>query len=176
MGDSENRPEPPARWNPENPGEPGQTEPSNENQAPNRQGASHAAYAVIGRVAFDLSADEQKVFQSARNYITASQVTAVFSLFFGGVLLSSIAVALGCVAYAKLNQLAVNRGGDPELQHVIRRSGAIVIAIAAFALVLNIIALVFLYPAVMETLQGTDLGALTGSAPSTNSPGSSTWG
>ncbi|MBQ9041938.1 MAG: hypothetical protein IJ111_03905 [Eggerthellaceae bacterium] len=176
MGDNANKPEPPVRWNPEDSEAPEQPESLNEAPSSNRRVSSQAATAVIGKTKFSLNAEEFKVFQSARKYITASQVIAVFSLFFGGVFLSAVAIGFGCVAYGKLNQLAENRYGNPELQRTIRRSGMLVIAVAAFALVLNIVALVFLYPMVAETLQGTDLGALTGISPSIGSSGSSTWG
>ena len=173
-----NGPEPPIRWN-GNSSEAIDAQPVEASSA-SQDGllGSSSAMVAIGKTRFKVNGDEVQAFKDARFYITASQVIAVVSLFFGGALLSAVAVACGLFAYGKLARLAATRDSEPEVQAAIRRSGKIVIAVGALALVLNLLSVIFLYPIVAQNLQAGDLGALATSTGLSGvvTGGNSTWG
>ncbi len=135
----------------------------------------------IGKTRFQLKGPEVAEFKNARNYIMAAQIVAIVSLFFGGTLFSIVALVCAFIGNSKLENIAATRVGEPEVQKALRRSGRIIIAVAACALVLNIIAAIFLYPLVMEAIQNGDLGSLFNSSATSGSgtgsgSGNTTWG
>ena len=123
-------------------------------------------------------------FSSARRLITIAQISALVSLLFGGVVLSTISIIVAIVGYRKLSFIAANYSKEPALQGMIRRPGALAIIMSVFALVLNIISLIAIYPLIMQALQSGDISSLFQSSSSqlstapapTPSPGDSLFG
>lgn len=128
-----------------------------------------------------LSAEDAQEFSSARKLVTASQLTALVSLLFGGVVLSAVSIGIAAYGYSKLSKIAAKHEGNQMLQGMIRRPGALALIMAVFALVLNIMSLIAIYPMITEALQQGNLSSLfqsspTASAPAPSSPGGSLWG
>ena len=130
----------------------------------------------VGRAQVALSADEAALFERARKNIGISNICAIISLFIGGVLLSSVALGFAVSGFLKLRGLASARNDQPLVKAALTRSGIIAIIISASALVVNIAALVYLYPIVMGTMQTGDFGSLFVGGQSAASGSSSTWG
>ena len=120
-------------------------------------------------------------FRSLRRLITLAQVLAIVSLLFGGVLLSAVSIVIAFIAYRKTDSFGLQTGDD-ALHQALRRSAKIAIIVGFIALALNAIALIVLYPVVMDMVQSGDYQSLFGSmqgqgaAPSTSGSGGSTWG
>lgn len=169
---SDVRPEPPIRWNPDANmnAEQGEPEPI--------PAQEKGVAGVIGSVVVHLDTREEiEGFKSARRFITASQIIAIVSLFFGGILLSALAVVCAVIAYSKLGWVAACHADEPEAQRALKRSGVLAIAVACVALALNAVSALFLYPMVLEAAQTGDLSALFGSSGSTGATGTNTtWG
>ena len=166
---SENGPVPPPRWSGNDP-----YSISPEADSPQQSPQQASAIGSIGSTRFPLKGDEVVVYQKARLYFGAAIIASIVSIFIGGVLASCIALICAFVANSRFEILAATRMDEPDVQRILRRSGRIAIAVAALALILNIIALVFLYPTLVNSMQN---GTLTGTtaAPATGG-GSSTWG
>ena len=99
-------------------------------------------------------------FASARRFITIAQVTALVSLLFGGVILSGASIIIAIIGYRRLSRIAANYSNEPALQGLIRRPGALAVIMSVFALALNIISLIAVYPLIVEALQNGDLSTL----------------
>lgn len=170
-----NIPEPPLRWSED------ASSYMQPNEGPSFQVQQPAQTAigtgVIGKTRFTLKGEDLTLFKSGRVNLITSIVTAVASLFIGGALLSCVSLVFAFLTNSKFETLAATRSNEPDAQHALRRSGKIAILVAALALVFNIIALVYLYPIIMDSMQTGSLGSLAGtpSAPETGG-GSSTWG
>ena len=126
-----------------------------------------------------LSNADVQLLETARKFISIAQICAIVSLFLGGVVLSSIAVILSFMGMSKLNAYANAHSLDEGARRALRRPGVLAVGMCVFALVFNIMSLIFLYPIVMESLQSGDFtglfGSGQGSAPSSGA-GTSTWG
>ena len=125
------------------------------------------------------SGPSRNEYVSIRRYIIFSEVLALVSLLFGGMLLSGVALVVSVLGRRKAASGMLANQGNP-LWQALYRSSFIAIVMCAVALVLNLISAIFLYPMLMEMLQTGDYGALFGFgqpgssvAPGT---GNSTWG
>ena len=163
-------PEPPKRWKPDS--NHMNTEPS-----PDRTSDDDTSVGAFGAMRIELKGSEIPMFVSARRLITASQICAIVSFFIGGVLLSSVAVVCALIAHRKLCSIALNKADSPDVQRALRRVGIMAIGLAVVALVVNIAALVLLYPVAMQALQSSDMGSLfAGPNAAGGTAGNSTWG
>lgn len=126
-----------------------------------------------------ISETDAQLLETARKYISISQICAVVSLFLGGIVLSTIAVILAFMGLSKLTAFANAHSLEQSARLALRRPGVLAVGMCVFALIFNIISLIVLYPMVMESLQSGDfsgiLGSGQGGAPSSGA-GSSTWG
>lgn len=167
-------PEPPVRWNPED----ANTASSQNPERPvDTSSSQQDGMGGIGKTRFQLKSEEASDFISARRFLFAAQIIAIVSIFFGGMLLSTVALICALVGNGKLNRIAANRPEQPDVQQALKRSGRMIIAVAAIALVLNFLTVAFLYPWLVQTGQLGDLGSLMGSPGSSGtSTGNSTWG
>lgn len=165
-------PEPPVRWNPDTSmiPMPGEQPPTQEVPPELREGGT----VVVGKTRITLNVPDMVEFLSARRYAGFAVIGAIVSLFFGGMILSAVSLYFAIRGYGKFARIADARPNDFEAQHALKRSGVIIIVVAAVSLVINIIAAIYLYPIVVETLQTGDLSSLTDTAPT--STGNSTWG
>lgn len=155
-------PEPPPSWKPDD--NHFQVQDNNGSESDSERGA-----AVVGRVILKLEGEEALQFEKARKFITASQFTAIVSLFFGGMLLSSVAIVLAVLGYRGLSGIAANREGQPLVQRALKRSGLVAIGMSVLALVVNAVTLLVMYPILMQTLQEE---GITGLLPGFHSGGS----
>lgn len=134
--------------------------------------------AAIGKTVFSVNDEQVQAFESARKLMMAAQITAIVSLFLGGIFLSMVSVVLAVVSNSRFRNIASTVAGD-EAQTALRRTGTSVIVLSAAALVLNVLSFIFIYPMIMQVVQTGDyssiLGPLGGNAPSGTS-GTSTWG
>lgn len=168
---SQDGPEPPMRWRPDAGPAP------HTNAKPAVPSNDDVRIGVIGSTRVELSGSEITTFESARRLITVSQVTAIVSFIFGGVLLSALSIVCACLAYRKLGEIAAGKPANPEMQVAFKRVGIMAIGLAAFAFIANIVALVLLYPMAMEAMQSGDLGSLlSGDTGTRGGKGSVTWG
>ena len=117
-------------------------------------------------------------FDSTRRLVTASKIMAVVSLIIGGVLLSGAAFAVAISAFLRTRRMADDRREVHLPWHALKRSAVISVVISAFALVVNIVALVVFYPIAMDALQSGDYASLFANAPQSQplGNGTSTWG
>lgn len=116
---------------------------------------------------------------SARKYVTAAQICAIVSLFIGGILLSSVSVVVAIIAYRKLADYARSASIDDLHRKILVRPGLIAIAMCVFALALNVVSIIALYPYIEQIMQTGDYSSLFGTgggqAPNAGSA-TSTWG
>lgn len=146
------RPDPPMNWRPDT--GMSQSNPDNQNNAL-EQGP-----AVVGKIVLNLDGSEMRQFEKARKYIIASQFVAIVSLFFGGILLSCIAIVIAVVGYRQLSQIAMNYWEQPFVQMALKRPGVIAIGMGVLALIVNAVALFVMYPMIMQTLQDEGFAGL----------------
>ena len=121
--------------------------------------------------------DGRVEFSKVRRFVIVSQVLALVSLLIGGVMLSSASLVVALIGNQRACTLA-SQNPDNLTWTALKRSSTIAIILAVGAIALNIIALVVLYPMVVEMLQSGNFelfGTQSGSAfaPET---GNSTWG
>ena len=167
-------PVPPERWRPDEPDPQRPDGPVGPGEDPDTR------VGMIGNARVELRGGAIYEFQSARRLITASQVCAIVSFFIGGVFLSAAALVCAAMALGKLNLIASAMDSNPDAQRALRRLGYLAIGLSVVALVINIVALIVLYPMVMEAMQSGSFGSLfgggsTGGA-SGGSTGNTTWG
>lgn len=162
-------PEPPQTWNPQDHLSNDDKQPldwDNPNQFANqfdqeRQDQQQVNTLLQSMQLFSsMSQQDALDFSSARRLITIAQITALVSLLFGGVVLSAASIVVAIVGYRKLSLIASNYPHEPALQGMIRRPGALAIIMSVFALVLNIISLIAVYPLILQALQSGDLSTL----------------
>ena len=166
-----NAPEPPSRWRLDASYE---SKPGNTTSQPS-SGASISG--MMGTTKVVLQGEEALEFQSARRFVTVSQVIALVSLFIGGIFASGVAVACACYAYGKLNRIGQAHPDQPDLLQAFQRTGRMAVGVAVVALAINAVTLVLLYPYVMDMMQSGDFGSLMGTSQSSGSgSGSVTWG
>ena len=121
-------------------------------------------------------ASKNPEFRKVRNFVTASQIVALVSLIFGGVILSTVAIILGFIARSKATtQMNLPQNKESESWYILRRSATIATIMSFVALGLNFMALMTIYPLVIETLQNGDASSIFGGSPSTPSKSSSVW-
>ena len=101
--------------------------------------------------------DEQR---QAKNFIMAAQITAIVSLFIGGVIAGIAAIAIAFVGYSKVNKLSDATPDAADYRSRLRRIAMVTIAMCAIALGLNIAMIVALYPQIAEYMQTGDPSAL----------------
>ena len=168
----DNAPEPPANWSPDYPQQQKTTSIREAYEQSNVE-----AMAAIGKTKFKLKGGDIPEFRSARNFYLAAVIIPVVSIFFGGIILSALGVMCAFVANSKFRRLASSLSDNPEAQKALIRSGVIAIAVAVGILVLNIVALVLLYPMVADTMQNGGLNWLGSSSVSTGAGSTNvTWG
>ena len=164
-------PEPPERWKPDT------SLPTKQKTQSATPNDPDVRVGIIASTHVELVGPEIAVFESARRLVTASQICAIVSFFIGGVLLSSVAVVCAITAFRKLNSIALGKPSEPAMQAALRKAGYLAIVLAAIALVINIVALIVLYPIAMDALQSGSLSSLFGGlSASGGSTGNSTWG
>ncbi len=163
-------PEPPTRWHPGP-----QTGMSNR-QEPINNPESQTKSGYIGQAYLELKGSEIADFESARRLITYSQIAAIVSFFIGGIILSSASLVCAFIANRKLAKIAASRSSAPDVQAALMKLGVMALVLAGAALIINIIALVFLYPMVFDAMQSGNVNSLFGGTASSGGAGSSTWG
>ena len=151
-------PEPPVHWEP-----PSQQE---ENRPAKAGPPEQVPFLQSIQLLSSIGPEEAREFGDARKMVTAAQITALISLLFGGVLLSTVSIVIAIVGYRKLSAIAERHPGEQALQGMIRRPGALALLMAVLALLLNAISLYAVYPMIMEALQQGDLSSLIQSSPS----------
>ena len=162
-------PEPPLNWSPPE-GSDGRHEHS---QTTIAQNAVRSRTGVIGKVTITLATDEVLDFESARKLISASQITAIISLFFGGILLSSVAVFLASSGFMKLARIAKRHEDNALASKALRKSGAVALAMSLLALAINIVTLIVFYPLLEQMMQQGDFFSLFGGQGGATSSGTS---
>ena len=155
-------PEPPERWKPDESYSRPPEGPTPQNENPDLRTGT------IGGTRVELKGGAIHEFESARRLVVVSQVCAIVSFIIGGVMLSSVALVCAGIAFGKLNRIASVMDSAPDAQRALRRIGYMAIGLAVVTLIINIVALVVLYPTLMETMQAASTGTLAS--------GNSTWG
>lgn len=120
------------------------------------------------------------LLKSAQTLVTISIIGGPVSLIIGGVLLSTIALICGILAFTKIKRAATPHDTKDALASILRRQAIFAIAIAVFALILNGVTLAMTMPVIFEALQSGNMDELLGSAGlmagSSASSSSSIWG
>ena len=169
--DTPEAPEPPRSWRPNDPN----FKPVTIEQA--FEEAQVTSTAIIGKTSFTLKGAEIPQFQAGRRFTIISQVVAGVSLFFGGVLLSALAVVFAFMARDKFSRIAAARPNNPEVQKALTRPWIIAMVISIGILILNILAMVYLYPMVADSLQSGSLYPFGGATGATGTGATNaTWG
>ena len=118
---------------------------------------------------------------SARRYIGASQIMALVSLVFGGVLLSGAAIVTSFVGMRKTRALSSDAPADAASRFEaerLRRAAFVGMAMAIVAFIANAIALVYFYPMFLDAMQSGDYAGMFGGGQSGsgNAGSDSVWG
>lgn len=118
-------------------------------------------------------------YQKINRLLTAAQIMAPVSLFIGGVLLSGAAVIVSIIARQRSSAMRAQELPEAPLWILLNKRAMVAIVMSLIALAVNVVALVYLYPMMVEMMQTGDYSSLFGggqaSAPSGNS-GGSVWG
>ncbi len=121
--------------------------------------------------------DDERRLRSIRTKITIAYVAGPVSLLIGGLLLGTVGLICGIIAYRSIGAL---QSKSPEVAAAalsMRKSAITGMVISGIALALNAISLIALYPVIAEMI---DSGMLTvsgvGGAGSSSSGASSVWG
>ena len=120
--------------------------------------------------------DDERRLRSIRTKITIAYVAGPVSLLIGGILLGSVGLICGIIAYRSILAL---QSKSPEVAAAalsMRKSAITGMVISAIAIALNVISLIALYPVIAEMI---DSGALTLSGTEgagSSSSASSVWG
>lgn len=124
------------------------------------------------------NAADEIALLSARKQINISYITGPISLILGGMLLGGIGLLLGILAWRKLNTLVQKQSLLAQDAKQLMKSAKIAIIVCAFAMVLNLISFVVVYPEIMEMIDSGQLDYLLGSSTASTgtSSGVSTWG
>lgn len=137
----------------------------------------------VQQISFKASETEAVELRGARTLMTAANILGPLSLFFGGVLASSVGLGAAVAAYFKLDKVGKNHPDDPRIWQVLTRQALVSIMITGSTLVLNIIAAILFYPIIFEAVQSGDFSGVFngfGTTPPTQEAapanGSSTWG
>ena len=95
---------------------------------------------------------------TCRGFAVASMACAAISLFLGGILLGALGFAFGLYGFSHAKKLVSENPGDPQCQYAYRvtRNSLIFCGIAA---VVNLLAALYLYPTMMETMGVTTTGS-----------------
>lgn len=119
--------------------------------------------------------------KSAQMLIIAASIAGPVSMIIGGVMLSTVALICGFVAFRRIRVLLGKGGTTGLLAARLRTACFVALAVSALALILNVIALVLVFPAFLEAVQTGDYskflaeGSLPNGTGSTGN-GSSFWG
>ena len=149
-------PEPPSNWNEKGPGNP--ITPTG--HQPRQGGQAPGSNGFIGKTVIKMDAGDAREFETGRKFVSAAQITALISLFFGGVLLSAVSIVLAILGYRSLSHIAIKRSNEPMVRSALKRSGIIAIVMSILALVINIVSLIAFYPMVAEMLQQGNLSSV----------------
>ena len=165
-------PEPPPSWRPTN--NQNQNSYNHESrdlhQAPSQQDSFSENLTFVGK---------PPDFERIRKLISISQICAVISLFIGGVVLGAVALAFGIMGYRAIISAARHNTLEYNYIKPLRQSCIIALVMSVCSLTVNIIALVYVYPLVMEALNTGDFATLFGGGAQSGSStgtGSTTWG
>lgn len=124
-----------------------------------------------------LGTDDSRELKSVRNLIVAASIAGPVSLFFGGVLLSSVGLVCGFLGLRKLKKLSAKNSSFAEAASRVLKSVYVAMAISGVALILNAVSLWIMYPIVMEALEtGNYDSILSDSLNAATGSGTSTWG
>ena len=105
----------------------------------------------VGNKLFVVDGFDVVGFEAARKMNVAAQIVAIVSLFFGGVIASSVAVGLAIASYFKFRAVAETVSQE-DLKVALRRSGIVAIVMSSLALLLNIVSLVAFMPMLMQVM------------------------
>ena len=147
-------PEPPAQWS----ANASHELPNNHIDESTDQPPQNVGF--IGTTMIKMGADEAREFERGRKFVTAAQITALISLFIGGIVLSAVSVVLAVIGFRSLSHIATQKSSDPLAQSALKRSGIIAIIMSILALVINIVSLIAFYPMITEMLQQGNLSGI----------------
>ena len=123
--------------------------------------------------------DPYVLLKKVQNKALIGSICGACSVILGGVLLSSIGLAISFVGLVRANKLS-GAGIDADLYKKVRIMTIVAICVCAVALVLNFATVAMLLPSVLEAMQTGDLSSLYGYSDlydsSSAAPTSSTWG
>lgn len=130
-----------------------------------------------GPVAPDGGKRPRPELEAVRRTVAAARVMALVSLVIGGVVLSTAALVTAVAGYRKASAgAALGRSGEAASWLGMRRLAVAAIVMGAVALALNVAALAYVYPMVLDMVQSGDYASLWDGAGSTPSPSTSIWG
>ena len=123
---------------------------------------------------------DMRNLRSAQTLMIAASIMGPVSMFFGGVILSGAGLVCGILSFRKIAALIKKGGSIGMLATRLRIACIVAIVVTLIALVLNIAAIILVYPLVVEALQTGDYSKLfpNGSVPPELKGGGegSTWG
>lgn len=100
--------------------------------------------------------------KKAQRFITIATIAAPVSLFIGGTLLSGIALILGIIGYSKLKKLPLTAARQGEIVNAAMRSARMAMVMCGIALALNVVSMMYMFPAYLELFETGELEALMG--------------
>lgn len=136
---------------------------------------------MFGQYSFRVKTTDAPEVKNGRTLATAAIICTIVSVFAGGIILDIAALVCAILGYRKLSAIAKRYPSDAEMKRAFNRYAVNAIVFAAVMLALNIIAVIYLMPMVMQML-GIDSydqlfnGTMDMSSLSSSSSQNSTWG
>ena len=129
----------------------------------------------------DVSSDELIVLQSIKRYSLFAIVGSGFSFIIGGTLLSLLALWCGFTAFRKTKAFCQMHETTDDQQmalfcKLLKRRAIAALIFSGFAVVMNIIAIVMIYPYLQEAMTTGDYSSILGGSATNIGGSSSTWG
>ena len=131
--------------------------------------------------AFDLSSLPQSDIEAlvrARKLAMVACIGSAISFIIGGVLLSGICLVAGIMSYLRYSSVSAHLQDMKDVATVYKRMGIVAIALPAVALAINFVAIMMVFPLVLEASETGNLDALFGASgtEATGGGSTSTWG
>lgn len=129
----------------------------------------------------DVSSDELIVLQSIKRYSLFAIVGSGFSFIIGGTLLSLLALWCGFTAFRKTRAFCQTHETTDDQQmtlfcKLLKRRAIVALIFSGFAVAMNIIAIVMIYPYLQEAMTTGDYSSILGGSATNIGGSSSTWG
>lgn len=151
---------------------------------PNETDSQHTnttPQAPIQAKTLDVTSGELTVLQSIKRYSLFAIVGSGFSFIIGGTLLSLLALWCGFIAFRKTKAFCQTHETTDDQQmtlfcKLLKRRAIAALIFSGFAVAMNIIAIIMIFPYLQEAMTTGDYSSILGGSATNIGGSSSTWG